>query len=527
MNANKNKSRINDNAAIQFLTMDMLENIMGRADNPKLLSEYLTHQMRGLLGGKTVALLECSHSSKTGGHRIVNVCPDRHKENIDKPELERLAVMSHDLSCAVLWTLKKGPDEARLILKDTGWGSTIVLPLTFGSSRFGVLFVFGLMDLHNVEILLETLETLTRIIALVLKNSLQYENLEKTIQQRTRELTKKERKFRSLAEVSPVGIFRTDKNGGCLYVNRLWTEMTGLSFVDSMGRGWILAIHEEDRDSVVPLWEKSIRGTARFKHEFRFKGPEGSVIWALVQAAPEIDESGQLTGYVGTVTDITGRVESEERIKESLLEKEVLIQELYHRTKNNMQVISSFLQLQLLFREDEIFVPVFNDVISRIETMSLVHQKLYQSKNLSRINIREYIEELVPLIMSYHNSSSCNIKPVLEIEDKDFLIDIATPLGLVINELLSNTFKHAFPDSKNGEVMISLRSNESGSIVVIISDNGMGLPEGFTIESCKSLGLATVVNIIEKQLSGDIEFVNSDGLTVLISFEDNIYDERI
>jgi len=187
MDINSEQYAINNKAAIQFLTLDMLEKILSTADDPGALSRYLTHQMRELLGGKTVVLMECGCNSETEEHRIVSACPERQKTVLDCPELKILADLSHDYDRAELWGPSNGPDRVRALLDEKGWGETIMLPLTFGKIRFGVLFVFGLLDMNNVRILLDTLETMTHIIALVLKNSMQFENLENIIKRRTAE----------------------------------------------------------------------------------------------------------------------------------------------------------------------------------------------------------------------------------------------------------------------------------------------------------------------------------------------------
>ncbi len=187
MEMNNDQNSLNNAAAIQLLMKDMLEKIMLNADNPGALSKYLTDQMRELLCGRIVVLVECRSGSGTNEHRIVSVCPERQKNIVDCPELKILSEISHDFDHAELWSTESAPDRARAILKEKGWDNTIVLPLTFGKNRFGALFVFGLMDLNNVRNLLDTLETMTHIIALVLKNSLQYENLENIIEKRTAE----------------------------------------------------------------------------------------------------------------------------------------------------------------------------------------------------------------------------------------------------------------------------------------------------------------------------------------------------
>lgn len=228
-----------------------------------------------------------------------------------------------------------------------------------------------------------------------------------------------------------------------------------------------------------------------------------------------------------TTREISERKLMEIQIKESLIEKEALLRELYHRTKNNMQVISAYLQLQTIHNNDEKLNNALLDIISRIQSMSLVHQKLYKSKNLSKISIKEYIEELVPLIMSYYKISKNRITAEFNIESIDLIIDIAIPLGLVLSELVSNSFKHAFPNENNGIIKIRLQRESFDSLNLEFSDNGIGLPSDFDLKNLRTIGFLTIIAIIEEQLQGSIQFENSEGLNFQIVFKDNIYRERV
>ncbi len=226
--------------------------------------------------------------------------------------------------------------------------------------------------------------------------------------------------------------------------------------------------------------------------------------------------------------EIANREKAEEKLKASLDEKEVLIRELYHRTKNNMNLISSYLQLQMMYNPNETTDVVFRDIISRIQSMSLVHQKLYGSQNLSRVNFTDYIRELVGLLFNLTNVNYSKISVSYELEDVELLIDTAIPCGLVTTELVSNCFKHAFPQGREGLINIVLKKDsEKKCIILNISDDGVGLPDGFDLKKSPTLGMVTMIGIIEKQLKGSIEFVNDKGLKCMISFKDNLYTERV
>ncbi|MEE8389852.1 MAG: histidine kinase dimerization/phosphoacceptor domain -containing protein [Anaerolineae bacterium] len=225
--------------------------------------------------------------------------------------------------------------------------------------------------------------------------------------------------------------------------------------------------------------------------------------------------------------EIIERKRAEEQIKASLLEKEVLLQELYHRTKNNMQVISSMLALQAAYTQDERVIRIFQDTENRIRAMALVHQKLVQSADLSSIDLSEYIRDLVDLLRASHGVYLDRIDVVLDVESISVLMDIAVPCGLMLNELISNSFEHAFAKDVRGEIRIRFHRAKTGEIELEVSDNGVGVPEGFDFRNSDTLGLQSVFAIGEHQLGGKVTFESCDGITCQIRFKDTLYSRRV
>jgi two-component sensor histidine kinase len=217
---------------------------------------------------------------------------------------------------------------------------------------------------------------------------------------------------------------------------------------------------------------------------------------------------------------------AEGRIRASLAEKETLIRELYHRTKNNMQVVSALLKLHSRELESESDRAIFKDVTNKIVAMSLVHQKLYESQDLSNINVAEYIEELVTLLVSSYGSSKERVEVFLDIEDTTMLIDIAVPLGLVISEIVANSLKHAFPDERRGKISVGL--NTMGDYMeLVVSDDGIGVPEGFLVVANGRMGMKTLFTMVEHQLQGSIQFSSKGGVAYEIRFKRKLYTERV
>ncbi|WP_321421270.1 PAS domain S-box protein [uncultured Methanobacterium sp.] len=222
--------------------------------------------------------------------------------------------------------------------------------------------------------------------------------------------------------------------------------------------------------------------------------------------------------------DITSRKKAEVKIKKSLEEKEVLLREIHHRVKNNMQILSSLLNLQIQYEDSDETISVLKDSQGRVKSMAMIHEKLYQSSNFSNINFKEYLERLVSGIFYSYEITTGNIGSEIDIEDVNLNIDTAIPLGLIINELVTNSVKHAFPQGE-GTISIKLKSLPE-QMELTVADNGIGLPVNIDIQNPKTLGLQLVKSLTE-QLDGDIRVERSNGTVFKITFKELKYKERI
>jgi two-component sensor histidine kinase len=228
--------------------------------------------------------------------------------------------------------------------------------------------------------------------------------------------------------------------------------------------------------------------------------------------------SPQREYFVAIFDVITERKLAEEKVLASLAEKETLLKEVHHRVKNNMQVISSLLRLQERKVKDKDSAAILKDSQNRIQSMALVYNKLYRSENLAGINMTEYINELtLGLVKSYAvNPSRVTVKidPVGVFLD----VDQAIPCGMVINELVTNSLKYAFPDSRKGQIFISLKEEVDHTLELVVSDNGVGIPENINFDNTSTLGIKLVSNLVRDQLGGKMELNRSRGTTVRITF---------
>ncbi|MEW5859701.1 MAG: CBS domain-containing protein [Cyanobacteriota bacterium] len=224
--------------------------------------------------------------------------------------------------------------------------------------------------------------------------------------------------------------------------------------------------------------------------------------------------------YQQVQAELAERKRAEEQLKASLKEKEVLLKEIHHRVKNNLQIISSLLKLQSAYTKEEQVLGMFKDSQNRIRSMALIHEKLYQSEDLSRIDFAEYIRDLADNLLRSYKASSQAITLKTTVNDITLNIDTAIPCGLIINELISNSLKHAFPTpSKDNEICINIYSSGNNQFILHVSDNGIGFPKDLDFRNTESLGLELVCTLTE-QLDGTIELDSRRGTSFNIIFSE-------
>ncbi len=218
------------------------------------------------------------------------------------------------------------------------------------------------------------------------------------------------------------------------------------------------------------------------------------------------------------------RVRNEEKIMESLREKKLLLREIHHRVKNNLQIISSLLNLQSQYMKDEETQSVFIESKNRVKSMALIHEKLYRSSSLAHIDFEDYVESLVENLIYSYMDVSASIKTEIDVKDIYLNIDTAIPCGLIINELVSNSLKHAFPDSK-GTIKIKMRRKE-GECLLKVCDDGSGFPKEIDFKNTESLGMQ-LINSLVIQLDGNIEMLNESGTCFKINIKESNYKKRV
>jgi PAS domain S-box-containing protein len=262
-----------------------------------------------------------------------------------------------------------------------------------------------------------------------------------------------------------------------------------------------------------------------FEEETIEKDKQGNLFYFINNAAGVI-EDGHLTRVWGVQRDITEKKKADEALKHSLKEKEILLKEIHHRVKNNLQIVTSLLKLQSSYVDDDKVKQLFKESQNRVQSMSLIHQKLYQSKDLSHINFKDYIETVVLHLQHSYGMLEDKVKIIIDVKDIAMPIDNAVPAGLIINELISNSLKHAFPGGRTGEIFIHLAYDEfKKEYWLIIRDTGIGIPKGFDYKNANTFGLKLVTTLIG-QMGGTMELASYGGSEYRITFKSSDYKER-
>jgi PAS domain S-box-containing protein len=282
---------------------------------------------------------------------------------------------------------------------------------------------------------------------------------------------------------------------------------------------FLAIVHPEDRDRLNQNNQHCFDMGEDCDMEFRIVLPDGSIRWMESKCQVFRDETGKAVRMAGINLDITERKQAEIQVKQSLREKEVLLQEIHHRVKNNLQVISSLLDLQSDHSQEPATRSMFQESQNRVKSMALVHEKLYQSKDFARINAAEYIENLTSDLFQSYGVKADKITLELDLDDITLSVDTTIPCGLIISELVSNALKYAFPNRENGVIQISLHSDIHKNLTLIVRDNGVGFPGNWDFKGVKSLGLQ-LVNVLTSQLDGTLELDRSIGTEFRIRFSE-------
>ena len=343
-------------------------------------------------------------------------------------------------------------------------------------------------------------------------------------------LRESEEKYRSLIDdvldTSDVGIFIIDPEFKVVWINHSTEKYFGLIREDVIGKDKRQLIYNRINDIFEDpeTFKQNVFATYdnnTYIENFEchvLPGEERKEYWLEHWSQP-IRSGLYKGGRIEHYSDITERMQAEDQLKASLKEKEVLLREIHHRVKNNLQVVSSLLNMQARAAKDKNTIDILFESRNRINAMALIHSQLYEGGNLSAINMKGFMDKLLVQMLQIHSVPDRKITPVVHSVDSSLPISTAVPVGLIANELVTNAFKHAFVNRKEGKIKVSLGASGNGKISLTVSDDGVGLPEGFEINTSKTLGLRVVKILAEDQLDGNLEVVSDKGTTFKVEFE--------
>jgi len=365
-----------------------------------------------------------------------------------------------------------------------------------------------------------------------------YADLEQNVRERTRELfdmnrdlkteageRKKvmeelkvsEEKYRSLVEQTNDLVFHIDKDGFLTYISPNISTILGYTPEENLGKTLAGFMPKDKETFFYQLHERNIRVREPISGvELTFFDKRQVPHIFEINGTPHLDQDGIFLGFSGIARDITDRKALQDTLEASLKEKEILLKEVHHRVKNNMQVISSLLNLQARLIKDEKSKEVIRESQTRVMSIALVHEKLYQSKNLAEIDYQDYLKKIADSLLQSYGIPPKTIDIRIQAENIIIPINKAIPLSLIVNEMISNSLKYAFPDNRHGTIAIDFTKDKE-QYTLVVKDDGIGLPETVTLEETDTLGLQ-LINSLVGQIQGTITLDRASGTEYRITF---------
>jgi PAS domain S-box-containing protein len=340
-----------------------------------------------------------------------------------------------------------------------------------------------------------------------------------------------EARFRTMANHAPVLLWMAGRDGLCDFFNDRWLDFTGRTLEEELGSGWASGVHPEDFQGCMTTYLDAFVARRPFTMDYRLRRHDGEYRWIFDQGAPRFEE-GAFAGFIGSCVDVTEQrlaqdalrrlnEELEGRVRERTAlaeERQMLIREVHHRVKNDLQFISSMLNMQERRLGDGHSVGALEDCRGRIQTIALIHESMYQSEDLVSLPLSKDIRSLAASVVRVSSQPPGAV--ALEIETPDEItvdVDRAIPCGLILNELMTNALKHAFPAGRTGTLKVTLRREGGTHAVLLVEDDGVGMPEEVATPARDSMGFR-LVRAFADQLGGELRVRRSPGTSVGVYF---------
>ena len=325
-----------------------------------------------------------------------------------------------------------------------------------------------------------------------------------------------EKEWKRTFDALPDLITILDSEHQVVKVNQAMADSLGVSPEDAVGKRCYEVVHGSNSPITHCPHSMLLADGTEHTSEVQEDNLGG---YFLVTATPIKDNEGNIVGSVHVARNITQRVIMENKLRKTLEEKDMLMKEIHHRVKNNLMVMSSLLNLQSSYIKDDVTRDIFNDSQSRAKSMALIHERLYRSGDFKSIAMKEYVEQLSNDLFHIYMAKNSRIDLILDVQNITLDVDTAIPLGLILNELLTNSMKYAFPNNEKGVIKVNLKKTKDEEFLLEVKDNGIGMSSDFDVESVDSLGMKLIM-ILTQQINGHLEFDFSNGTRFSINFHE-------
>ena len=332
-------------------------------------------------------------------------------------------------------------------------------------------------------------------------------------------LRKSEERFRQVVESAPSAMVMIGPAGRIVMVNAQTERLFGYAREELLDQTIEKLVPERFRRN-----HPTLRGTFFINPQSRPMGA-GRDLYGLKQDGSEFPieiglnpiETDEGTMVLSAIVDISDRKQKEARIEAALREKDILLSEIHHRVKNNLQVVNSLLDLQIDRIQDNFIQDILRESQNRIKSMALIHRSLYESRDFAQVDFSTFLDTMAPTLVSSYGVDTDRISLDIEAVEVQLPINAAVPCGLVTNELISNALKHAFPGKRRGEIKINLSRESESHAVLSISDNGQGIPQDLDLSKTDTLGLQ-LVQLLTDQLGGQLTINRVDPTSFVLRF---------
>lgn len=340
-------------------------------------------------------------------------------------------------------------------------------------------------------------------------------------------------RFKTMADHAPVLLWMARTDGLCDFFNQGWLDFTGRSMEQEFGNGWAEGVHAEDFQAAMQIYLEAFVARRRFSMEYRLRRHDGEYRWIFDQGAPRFEVDGTFAGFIGSCVDVTDQRNAQEALKRlnDLLEgqvrertaiareREVLLREVHHRVKNDLQLISSMLSMQARQLRDADSVAALEECQSRVQTVAWIHERMYRSDSLARLSFATNVRSLATGVFRVAGIAPGSIALEVDAEEDIALgVECAIPCGLIVNELVTNALKHAFPEGRRGTVRVSVKRQPDQQVALVVADDGVGFSPEPAANGSESLGWRLVQALVE-QLQAEVSITHETGTQVAVVFD--------